>query len=76
MSSRVARIQGDHFVDVHSFIQNSGIYYLEMEWIDGFDLLHILRRSTLDLVQDAVTERLWNRINRRIVTTGNVDCCL
>ena len=76
LSSRVARIQDDHLVDVHAFIQDSGIYYLEMEWIDGFDLLHILRRDTLDIVQDVVTERRWKSINSRIVTSGEVDCRL
>lgn len=76
VASRVARIQDDHLVDVHSFIHESGIYYTEMEWIDGFDLLHILRRDTLDLVHDAVTERRWESINDRIVTTGEVDCRL
>jgi len=76
VSSRVARIQDDHLVDVHAFIEESGIYYMEMEWIDGFDLLHILRRDTLDIVQDAVTERRWKRINKRIVTGGQVDCRL
>ncbi len=76
VASRVARIQDDHLVDVHSFIHEAGIYYTEMEWIDGFDLLHILRRDTLDLVHDSVTERRWESINDRIVTTGEVDCRL
>ncbi len=76
VASQVARVQDDHLVDVHSFICDSGIYYTEMEWIDGFDLLHILRRDTLQLVQDAVTEGRWESINKRIVTTGEVDCRL
>lgn len=76
VASRVARIQDDHLVDVHSFIYEAGIYYTEMEWIDGFDLLHILRRDTLDLVHDSVTEHRWKSINNRIVTTGEVDCRL
>lgn len=76
VASQVARVQDDHLVDVHSFICDSGIYYTEMEWIDGFDLLHILRRDTLQLVQDTVTEGRWESINKRIVTTGEVDCRL
>jgi serine/threonine protein kinase len=76
VASRVAQIQDDHLVDVHSFIHDSGIYYTEMEWIDGFDLLHILRRDVLDLIQDAVTAGRWESINNRIVTTGEVDCRL
>lgn len=76
VASMVARIQDDHLVDVHTVIENDGIYYLEMEWIDGFDLLHILRRDTLDLVQDAVTQGRWQRLNDEIVTTGEVSCRL
>lgn len=76
VSSMVARIQDDHLVDVHTVIKDEGVFYMEMEWVDGFDLLHILRRDTLDLVQDAVTEQRWANITERIVTTGEVDCRL
>lgn len=76
VASMVARIQDDHLVDIHTFIENDGVYYLEMEWIDGYDLLHILRRDTLEVVQDAVTQRRWRRLNDEIVTTGEVDCRL
>lgn len=76
VASMVARIQDDHLVDVHTFIENEGIFYLEMEWVDGYDLLHILRRDTLEIVQDAVTQGRWERLNDEIVTTGEVDCRL
>ena len=76
VASIVARIQMDHLVTVHSFQLDDGIYVLEMEWIDGFDLLHILRRDSLEIVQDAVTERRWASINERVITTGEVDCRL
>ena len=76
VASMVARIQDDHLVDVHSFLEEDGVFYLEMEWIDGFDLLHILRRDTLEIVQDAVTQRRWRQLNDEIVTTGEVDCRL
>ncbi len=72
----VARIQDDHLVSVHTFQHDAGIYLLEMEWIDGFDLLHILRRDTLSFVQDAVTETRWANITERVITTGEVDCRL
>ena len=72
----VARIQDDHLVDVHTFIQNEGVYYMEMEWVDGFDLLHILRRDTLEIMHDAVTKGRWQHLNEQIVTKGEVDCRL
>lgn len=76
VSAIVARIQDDHLVSVHTFDQDHGIFFLEMEWIDGFDLLHILRRDTLEIVQEAVTERRWASITERVITTGEVDCRL
>jgi len=76
VAALVARIQVDHLVNVHSFQLDQGIYVLEMEWIDGFDLLHILRRDSLEIVQDAVTERRWASINERVITSGEVDCRL
>lgn len=76
VSAIVARIQVDHLVSVHSFQLDEGIYVLEMEWIDGFDLLHILRRDSLEIVQDAVTERRFASINERVITAGEVDCRL
>ena len=72
----VARIQVDHLVSVHAFQIDSGIYVLEMEWIDGFDLLHILRRETLAIVHDAVSETRCANITERVITTGEVDCRL
>ncbi len=76
VASMVARIQDDHLVDVHTFIEDNGLFYMEMEWIDGYDLLHILRRDTLEIVRDAVTEGRWETINKQIVTSGEVDCRL
>ncbi len=76
VSSMVARIQDDHLVDVHSFLEEDGVFYLEMEWIDGFDLLHILRRDTLEIVHDAVTKGRWRQLNDEIVTTGEVDVAI
>lgn len=76
VSAIVARIQDDHLVAVHTFDEEAGIFFLEMEWIDGFDLLHILRRDTLEVVQEAVTERRWANITERVITTGEVDCRL
>ena len=76
VSAIVARIQDDHLVAVHTFDQDGGIFFLEMEWIDGFDLLHILRRDTLDTVQESITERRWANFTERVITTGEIDCRL
>lgn len=76
VSALVARIQVDHLVSVHTFQLENGIYVLEMEWIDGFDLLHILRRETLAIVHETVTESRRASLTERVITTGEVDCRL
>ena len=76
VSAMVAGIQDDHLVHVYSFLRRDDIYFLEMEWIDGFNLLHILRRDTFDLLQDALTKRRLADITQKVVTTGEVDCRL
>jgi serine/threonine protein kinase, bacterial len=76
VSAFVARIQDDHLIAVDTFLEERGVYFTEMEWIDGFDLLHILRRDTLDVMQESVTERRWASLNERVITAGEVDCRL
>lgn len=76
VAAHVARIQDDHLVAVDTFLEERGVYFMEMEWIDGFDLLHILRRDTLEVIQESMTERRWASLNERIVTAGEVDCRL
>ncbi len=47
VAARVARIQQDHLLDVQNFVSPGGIRVMEMEWIDGRDLRHLLTTEML-----------------------------
>ena len=59
ISARIAQIQHDNLLNLHNFVDRSGIRILVMEWIDGYDLRQLLEQSlssdpeerTLDLDQ-------------------------
>jgi serine/threonine-protein kinase len=70
MAARVAAIQHDNLVDIHTFIEQDGIRLMEMEWIDGFDLSQLLRPGLLDEVRERVQPAQWEYINNVIITAG------
>ncbi len=70
VSARIARIQQDNLIDIQNFIMRRGIRILEMEWVDGYDLQCLLRRSTLERVRRGVSSERWHYINNVIVTEG------
>lgn len=76
VASLVARIQEDNLVTVHSFEVDEGIYMLEMEWVDGQDLLHMLRRESLDQIRRSVDSERRGWLDERIVTEGALNCRL
>lgn len=70
VSARVAQIQQDNLLDVHNWVDRNRIRLMEMEWVDGYDLRHLLTRKMLDRVCDRVSARRWKYINEVIVTAG------
>jgi serine/threonine-protein kinase len=70
IAARVAQIQQDNLLDVHNWVDRSRIRLMEMEWVDGFDLAHLLTPKMLDFVQKRVSNKRWNYINQVIVTGG------
>jgi serine/threonine-protein kinase len=46
---------------------------MEMEWIDGYDLSHLLGRNMLDQTRSQVSNSRWEYLNRVIVTAGPVQ---
>ena len=70
VASRVAGIQQDHLVDVQNVIMHDGVYVLEMEWVDGYDLRRLLTPDAFQQVRGRVTAHRWESINRVIVTQG------
>lgn len=70
VAARVAQIQQDNLLDVHNWVDRSRIRMMEMEWVDGFDLFHLLTRAMLERLEARVSNKRWNYINQVIVTAG------
>ena len=71
-ASRVAQIQQDNLLDVHNFVERHRIRLMEMEWVDGYDLQHLLTDEMLSQVENRVSNRRWQYINDVVITTGPV----
>jgi serine/threonine-protein kinase len=69
-AARVALIQQDNILDVHDFIEEDGIRIMEMEWVDGHDLSHLLTPQLLDQARQLVLPDRWAYINDVVVTAG------
>jgi serine/threonine-protein kinase len=70
VAAQVSLIQQDNLLDVHNWLERRQIRVMEMEWIDGFDLRHLLTQKMLDQIQARVTPRTWRHITEVVVTTG------
>jgi len=70
VASQVARIQHDHLVDVQNVVRLDGVFVMEMEWVDGYDIRRLLTPHAYQQVRDHVTERRWKDINETIFTQG------
>ncbi len=73
IAARVAEIQQDNLLDVHNWVDRRCIRMMEMEWVDGYDLSHLLRNGMLQWLQSRVSARRWTYINQVIVTGGPVQ---
>ena len=70
VSMQLALVQQDHLLDVHDFVQCSGVSMLVMEWVDGFDLRHLLKPSTLRHVQSRLNQERFEYLADVIITDG------
>ncbi|MDR3633221.1 MAG: serine/threonine-protein kinase [Isosphaeraceae bacterium] len=70
---RVAQIQQDNLIDVHNFVALDGIRLMEMEWVDGYDLLRLLTTEMLQRARERVNDERWAYLNDVIVTTGSTQ---
>ena len=73
VAALVAQIQQDNLIDVHNFVDPNRIRMMLMEWVDGFDLRQLLLPVMLNDVEDHVSRKRWDYINRVIVTAGPVQ---
>ena len=70
VAAQVAQIQQDNLLDVHNWVDRSRIRLMEMEWVNGYDLGHLLTREMLDHLYHRVSNRRWKYVNQVIVTPG------
>jgi serine/threonine-protein kinase len=73
VAAKIATIQQDNLLDVHNWVERHRIRFMEMEWVDGYDLSQILTRKVLDYLYGHVSGRRWRDINEVIVTAGPVQ---
>lgn len=73
VAARVAQIQQDNLLDVQNFVERQRIRIMEMEWIDGYDLAHLLTPDTLERTKSRVSAKRWDYLNNVIVTAGPVQ---
>ena len=72
VSMQLALVQQDHLLDVHNFVQCSGVSMLVMEWVDGFDLRHLMLSSTLRHVQSRLSRERFEYLTDVVITDGPV----
>lgn len=70
VSMQLALIQQDHVLDVQNFVQCRGVRMLVMEWVDGFDLRHLLKPSTLRAVQNRLSPERIAYLTDVVITDG------
>ena len=70
VAMKIAEIQEDHLLDVHNFIESSGIQIMVMEWVDGFDLKYLMESRWLRTMAEAAGKERWTRINDVVITAG------
>ncbi len=73
VAAMVAQIQQDNLIDVHNFVDPERIRMMLMEWVDGFDLRQLMMPEVLASVEDRVSMKRWENINRVIVTSGPIQ---
>lgn len=70
VAMKIAAIQEDHLLDVHNFIESSGIQIMVMEWVDGFDLKYLMEPDRLRAAAGAAGRERWLHINDIVITAG------
>jgi serine/threonine-protein kinase len=63
VAARVAQIQQDNLLDVQNFVEQRRIRIMEMEWIDGYDLSHLLAPELLQATRASVSDDRWEYLN-------------
>ena len=65
---KLARIQQDHLLDIHNVMMFDGIEMLMMEWVEGFDLSHLMKPKLFDRLKGVVPAKTWEYVNDVVAT--------
>ncbi len=65
---KLARIQQDHLLDIHNVMMFDGIEMLMMEWVEGFDLCHLMKPKLFDRLKGVVPAKTWEYVNDVVAT--------
>ena len=70
VAMKIAEIQHDHLLDVHNFVESSGIQIMVLEWVDGFDLKYLMDLDRLRAAAATAGRKRWEHINDVVITAG------
>ncbi len=70
MSARIAQIQHDNLLVVHNFVDRNCIRMLVMEWIDGFDLRHLLNNKRVKQMGESLEESQRKHVHDVVIRPG------
>jgi serine/threonine-protein kinase len=73
VAAKVARIQHENLLVVENFLDRERIRMMVMEWVEGYDLRHLLTPRMFGIVEERVSEKRCEMINRSIITRGPVQ---
>ncbi len=65
---KLARIQQDHLLDIHNVMMSDGIEMLMMEWVEGFDLSHLMKPQLFGRLKGVVSAKTWEYVNDVVAT--------
>ncbi|MBL4883665.1 MAG: serine/threonine protein kinase [Planctomycetaceae bacterium] len=65
---KLAKIQQDHLLDIHNIMMSDGIEMMVMEWVEGYDLSHLMKLETFNRLKKNVAQGTWEYINDVIAT--------
>ena len=72
VAARVAGVQHDHLLDIHNFVEHGGVRVMLMEWVDGYDLRHLLGKQMLVGMRSRIDRRRWMHLNDVVIAEGPI----
>lgn len=70
VAMRVAQLQSHQLLDIHNFIECDRVRVMVMEWVNGYDLSHLLNSKMLEALRSSVIGPLWAYLNDVVVASG------